>query len=61
MKVGDLVRFSGIPEFGIAVVMRHVSMYHDTVEILWSRNAARHGDRLAVVSMKMLEVISENR
>jgi len=54
MKVGDLVRFSGMEAYGLGIIIRHVAMYADTVEVLWA-------DRMTICSIGMLEVINESR
>jgi len=61
VKVGDLVKFVGMDEFGTGVIVRHVAMYADTVEVLWSQTPSRRVKRLNLCSMKMLEVLNESR
>jgi hypothetical protein len=54
MKVGDLVRFRGFDAYGFGIIIRHVAMYADTVEVLWTA-------RRTICSIGMLEVVNESR
>ena len=54
MKVGDLVRFSGMEAYGLGIIIRRVAMYADTVEVLWA-------NRVSKCSTDMLEVVNASR
>jgi len=61
MKVGDLVKYVGMAEFGTGIIIRHVDMYADTVEVLWSQTPSQRIKRRFSCSTMMLEVINASR